>query len=52
MVYILPPVAMRRRDYTRLCEWADLVDADLPEEFACETDHSRSDGRLRESYRE
>ena len=29
---------MRRRERSRLCEWAALVDADLPDEFACETE--------------
>ncbi len=31
---------MRRREHTRLCEWAALVDADLPEEFACESEET------------
>jgi len=30
------------RSRKRLCEWADLVDADLPEELACD-DEARSE---------
>jgi hypothetical protein len=28
--------SMRHRDRHRLCEWAELVGADLPDELACD----------------
>ena len=30
------------RHEKRLCEWADLVDADLPEELACDDERGGS----------
>jgi len=37
---------MRHHDQSRLCEWAALVDADLPDEIACQDAVDTGDERI------
>jgi hypothetical protein len=39
MTGILRMSTMRRQDHRRLCEWAELVGADLPEDIACDLEN-------------
>jgi hypothetical protein len=38
--------SMRHRDRTRLCEWAKLIGADLPDELACDEESGAAEELL------